>query len=159
MDDPFARFGKPDAVFGPSRGQTFAGVVLGAGLAAAGLATAVLSGGESILGAGVFVAVGAALALWVWRLRRWQLAVCPSGLVQFNADGSEELHWAEMTEVIDTRLGAGGDRTIRVTAVGRSGRIVVNPINTRARRKIFRTILEAAGRHSVPVRVEWEESD
>ncbi len=34
--DPFARLGKPDAVFGPSSGQTFAGVMVGVGLAAVG---------------------------------------------------------------------------------------------------------------------------
>ena len=165
-DDPadqFARLGKPDAVFGPSPGQTFAGVLLGVGLAAIGFAVAVAGDG---LGAGnrvaavVFGVAGLGLAVWVWRLRRWRLAVCPGGLVQLRAAGVEELRWADMTEVIDTRTHAlGGEQTIRVTAVGPSARVVVNPINSRARRRIFRVLLEAAGRHAVPVRVEWEESD
>ena len=161
--DPFARLGKPDNVFGPSGGQTFAGVLLGVGLSAAGFAVAVagdgLDWGNRIAGA-VFGGVGIGLAAWVWRRRRWRLAVCPGGLVQLRAGGVEELRWADITEVIDTRMHAlGGEQTIRVTAVGRSTWIVVNPINTRARRRIFRVVLEAAGRHGVPVRVEWEESD
>ena len=63
-------------------------------------------------------------------------------------------------EVTDTRMHFfGGERTIRVTAVGRGGRLVVNRLNSQIRSRIFRVVLEAAGRHGVPVRVEWEESD
>jgi hypothetical protein len=161
--DPFARLGKPDAVFGPSPGQTFAGVLLGVGLATGGFAVAVagsgLDGGNRVAAA-VFGAAGVGLAVWVWRLRRWRLAVCPGGLLQLRAGGVEELRWADMTEVIDTRMHAlGGEQTVRVTAVGRAVKVVVNPINTRARRRLFRLVLEAAARNGVPVRVEWEESD
>jgi hypothetical protein len=161
--DPFAHLGKPDAVFGPSSGQTFAGVLLGVGLAAVGFAVAVLGDGfgdGNRIAAAVFGVAGVGLTIWVWRLRRWRLAICPGGLVQLRAGSVEELRWADMVEVIETRMHVlGGEQTIRVTAVGSSTRIVVNPINTRARRRIFRLVLEAAGRHGVPVRVELEESD
>jgi hypothetical protein len=162
-DDPFVRLGKPDAVFGPSPGQTFAGVLVGVGLATVGFAVAATGDGFGTgnrLAFAAFGAAGVGLAVWVWRLRRWRLAVCPGGLVQLRAGGVEELRWADMTEVIDTRMHAlGGEQTVRVTAVGRAAKLVVNPVNSRARRRLFRVVLEAAARNGVPVRVEWEESD
>lgn len=89
-------------MFGPSAGQTFAGVLLGVGLAVAGFLVAVLGdgfNGGNRVAAAVFGGVGIGLAIWVWRLRRWRLAVCPGGLVQLRAGGVEELRWADMVAV------------------------------------------------------------
>jgi hypothetical protein len=157
------RFGEVEAVYRPSNGQTFAGTLMCAAFAAGGFAAAVVGCGldvtNRVCGA-LFGLIFLALGAWLFRLRKWRLVLFAGGVVQVRAGGVDELGWAEVREVEHTCQKGFGDPTVSVTFVRKGGgpRVVVNPVNLRARKKMFRTLLAAAGRHNVPVRVVWQES-
>lgn len=155
--------GRPDVLFGPSPGQTTAGVVVGLVIAALGAAVAVWADATSTfnrVGAAAASVTGLGLAVWFWRLRRWRLAICPGGLVQVRGGAVDVLQWAEITEVVETRAeGSPGGPTVRVAVSGEDRTMRINPVNLRGRQRLFTTLLAEAGRRGIPVRVEWQQSD
>jgi hypothetical protein len=157
-----ARFGDPVATYGPSPGQTFAGVLVTGGAATLMFAIAVFGFGfdgtnricGGLLGLGAVV-----LGYWIYRQRRWRLAIFSEGIVQVRSGGVDEVLWSEVKEVIHTRFRGMQDPTLRLEIVGAEKRTVVSPINIRSRARLFAKLLEVVGQRGIPVRVEWEESD
>jgi hypothetical protein len=159
-DDLVSRYGEPEAVYRPSRGQTFAGVLVCSGAAVVCFAAAAFGCGFDVTNrvCGALLGAGCAgLGYWLHRQRKWRLVIFTGGLVQVRAGGVDELAWADVTEVIRTRLKQYGEPTVRVTVVGPGTRMVVSPVNLRSRKQMFETLLAAAERRGMPVRVEWEE--
>ena len=135
-------------------------MVVGAGATIVLVALGVFATGLSATnraGAVLLGLVAAWLTWWIFRRRKWRLAIFPDGVVQVRPGGVDELRWAEVREAIRTRMKGLGDRTTAVTLVGASCRMVVCPINYRAQAKLFDRLLAAAERRGVPVRVEWVE--
>ena len=157
------RFGEVEAVYRPSNGQTFAGVLICGLFATGAFAVAAFGVGFDATNRACAVLVGAmcvGLGAWLFRLRKWRLVLFAGGVVQVRASGIDELGWAEVREVLHTCQRGFGDPTVSVTLVRKGGgpAVVVNPFNLRARKKMFRTLLAAAEHRSVPVRVVWQES-
>lgn len=160
-DGLLSRFGEPEGVYRPSRGQTFAGVLVCLG-GAAGFALAAAGGGLDATNRVCAALLGAAalgLGGWLYRQRRWRLVLFSGGLVQVRPGGVDEGPWPEVREVVEPRVKGRGDRAVRVTVMTAAGRVVVDPVNYRSRDRLFVTLLAAAGRHGIPTRVEWEEVD
>jgi hypothetical protein len=161
-DGFFAHLGEPEAVYRPSPGQTTAGLIVAGGAAVACLAVVAFGFGLDATNraCAVLVAAGAVgLAVWLYRQRRWRLVIFAGGVVQVRPGGVDELSWADVREVVRTRLTGFGDRTDRVTVAGDATRVVVNPVNYHDRAKLFDALVAAAERRGIPVRDEWEETN
>ena len=161
-DELTSRFGEPEAVYRPSPGQTAAGVIVGAGATAALFVAGGFGSGLNAtnrVGAVLLGLATAGLTFWLYRQRQWRLVIFRGGLVQVRPGGVDELLWAEVREVVRTRLKEFGERTTGVTFVGAHSRMVVSPVNYQAQAKLFETLLAAAERRGVPIRVDWQEVD
>ncbi len=168
VGDLVAKFGMPEAVFKPSTGQTMAGVIAASGLGIAALVLAITGVGlPTESGSGTVgnclraVGVGAVmllLAFVIWAVRKWRFMICPLGLIQVHTTRTESLAWAEVTEVVETRRKKFGiESTLWVTVFASASPMTVNPINLRARDKLFQALLSAAKQHGIAVRVEWKD--
>ncbi len=130
-------------------------VAVGAFAATLGLFISGVGLGSQILTAGLGLA-GLGLAYWLYRLGKWRLLICPRGLVQVGAWGTDEVAWSEVREVLDTRV-KGAKSTSSVSVIGPAGKMVVVPYNVRGWRQVLKALLEAAGRRGIPIRIEWVE--
>ena len=129
-------------------------------LAGAIIAFLIAAFGEMFDGVNRFCAVilgliALAFARWIWTKRGWSLEIHEHGVVQQD----EAIAWRDVREVVETRLKAFNEPIIRVTVVASGNRMVVNPINTRSRNRVFEVLLNAARTRNIPVRTEWEESE
>ena len=160
-DDLLTRFGELERVYRPSPGQTFAGVFVCLIASAVCILIALLSDLDTtnrvcaaILSLG---ALGG--AYWLFRQRRWRIAIFSEGLVQVRPVGVDQVRWSQVREIVQTRLAGHGDRIVRITLVARHGNIVVNPVNYRSRSRLFAALVAAAEKHQIPVRIELEQVD
>lgn len=158
----FSRFGEVEKVYRPSAGQTVVGVFLATLAAVGAFAVAAFGCGFDVTNRVCAVVLGvmaSAFAVWLYRQRRWRLVIFADGLVQVRAGGVDELLWSDVREVVQTRTKGFGESVVRVTVVGSAARVVVSPVNYHSRAKLFETLIAAAERRGIPVRVEWEEPD
>ena len=157
-----SRLGESDAVYGPSSGQTFAGTLVGGGTAAVCFAIAIFGGTLDVTNrvCSALLGVGAlGLAAWVYRQRKWRFVIFAHGLLQVRPGGIDEVLWSQVREVVHSRLRTVGEPTRQVTVVTDDCRMVVAPVNSRSRLRLFEQLLAAAERRGIPIRVEWQEID
>jgi len=153
---PPAEWGRREARFTPSHGQTAVGVFLCV-LAAIG-AFCVAAFGEmfdtvnrvcAVILGGILLAMGR----WIWSKRGWWLEMYEGGVIQSD----EGIAWKDVRFAIETRYRAFNEPIISVTLLGSGNRMVVAPINTRSKKRVFEKLLEAARARNIPVKLEWEE--
>jgi hypothetical protein len=161
-DATLARFGEPEVIYRPSGGQTTLGILLAVVLVGMGVAVAVL--GEQLgpwnrYAAGGVAVTGLVFAFWVYRLRRWRLAIGPNGLVQIRAWRVDAVPWADVHEAVETRYGDETGRVSRIRLHGRFGRVTVAPVNLRAHQELFRKLREAIEARDIRIGVEVETGD
>ena len=161
--DLVSRFGEPEAVFRPSRGQTVVGVVICAGGAALCFSAAIF-GGEAFdlvnrICWGIFGVMCVAAMYWLFRLRCWRLVLFERGVVQITAWRVDECYWADVDEVVETRYGSSSGRILRATLRGSTGEVAISPVNYHSRNKLFARVVEAASRRGIPVRIEVDEGE
>ena len=99
------------------------------------------------------------LAAWVYRQRKWRFVIFAHGLLQVRPGGIDEVLWSQVREVVHSRLRTVGEPTRQVTVVTDDCRMVVAPVNSRSRLRLFEQLLAAAERRGIPIRVEWQEID
>ncbi len=154
-----AQVGEPEEVFQPSRGQTVAGIVAGFLIAVTGLGFAVFTEDESlrarILFPSVLVVVGLALAYWIYRQRKWRVVICTKGLIQVRSWAIDKIAWADVSEVIATQFD-NQNFPFKMTIVGSAKKIKIQPINLQSPGQLFQTLLDAARRNDIPIRIEWK---
>jgi|GEM_PF-5757299 len=155
---PPAEWGRREARFTPSHGQTAVGTALCAAMGIVALLIAAFGtmfDAVNRVCAVILAGIMAGMGRWIWSHRGWCLEIYEGGVIQTE----EGIAWTNVRSVVETRLTGGfGDTRIRVTLQGSGGDLVVNPINTRSRTKALDRLVEAARSRGIPLRVEWEES-
>jgi hypothetical protein len=154
-----AGFGAPKAVFRPDRGQTLAGMMIGACIVFVGFMAALLPGGLQLNGRILAVGVGLAgvgFTFWMYRHGRWRLAICAGGLVQVRTWGVDQIAWSEIREVFQVQM-RGSTAPHKLTIVGSEGKMEVQPINCRQKKELFDLLLEEAKTRQLVISIHWIE--
>jgi hypothetical protein len=125
--DLLARFGEPEATFGPNMRFRAASAVLGIALVALGLAffwVRVAWGAAQVplgglLGAGLLVLRAAAILLPLRVPRNW-VFICPRGLVRTRGADWDGVDWARVARFEDASLASGAalSRQCRLVLTG-----------------------------------------
>lgn len=164
MSDPTGRsadlpppgFGEPEAEFRPTFGQTAAGLLIHGSCAAALFACAALDTEGDAFKRLVIGSVGvtsSAMAYWVYALRKWRLWVCPGGVVQRTAWGSEAIAWTEVREaVVERHVLARNPDNVMLVRSGPGGNVTVQPINCGRWKEAVATVIEAVHDRGITVR-------
>lgn len=155
-DPPRPDFGEPEAEFRPTFGQTAAGLLIYGSITAASFAYALLAPDADPLGRLAMGSVGVtniAFTVWVYRMRKWRLWVCPGGVIQRRAWAVDEIAWSEVHEVNVARhsLSRHPDHVTLVRA-GPGGDVTIRPINCGAWKQVFAVLLQAAEDRQIAVR-------
>lgn len=153
-DTPRPDFGPPTAEFGPTFGQTAAGVFIAGSCAVALFACAFYetdSLKRIMVGSCVVPCLG--MTWWIYELRRWRLWICPAGVVQRRAWGTDEIAWADVREAVVERnfLTRHPDNVMLVRA-GPGPGMTIKPINCGNWKQAVGAVLQAINDRQIPVR-------
>lgn len=161
-DPPWSDFGEPEAEFRTSYGLPAANALIMAGSAVGLLLLAALDPESDAFKRFVLGSVGvmcSAVAYWIYQMRKWRLWICPHGVIQQYAWGSQAMAWAEVCEVVAKRwVLSRNPKSVTLKRKGPGDSLWVTPMYCNRPHEAVVAVLKAAQDRQIAVRTEtvWE---